>query len=88
MFNFSELSGIDAKPYTFSYSELRNATNDFSLDNKLGEGGFGPVYKVNILSLNRDNGYMSLHKRLSLSILILIILMATNSNDGSGKDFF
>ena len=50
MFNFSELLGIDTKPYTFSYSELRSATNDFNLDNKLGEGGFGPVYKVNILS--------------------------------------
>ncbi|KAK7257064.1 hypothetical protein RIF29_30763 [Crotalaria pallida] len=40
-----ELLGIDTKPYTFSYSELKNATNDFILSNKLGEGGFGPVYK-------------------------------------------
>lgn len=24
-----------------------NATNNFSTDNKLGQGGFGPVYKVN-----------------------------------------
>ncbi|KAJ1398814.1 Serine/threonine-protein kinase, active site [Sesbania bispinosa] len=40
-----ELLGIDTKPYTFGYSELRNATNDFNLDNKLGEGGFGLVYK-------------------------------------------
>ncbi|KAI4333318.1 hypothetical protein L6164_018146 [Bauhinia variegata] len=40
-----ELLGIDTKPYTFSYSELKNATGDFDLNNKLGEGGFGPVYK-------------------------------------------
>ncbi|KAL2617970.1 hypothetical protein AAZV13_08G218200 [Glycine max] len=40
-----ELLGIDTKPYTFSYSELKNATNDFNHENKLGEGGFGPVYK-------------------------------------------
>ncbi|KAK7313193.1 hypothetical protein VNO77_37690 [Canavalia gladiata] len=40
-----ELLGIDTKPYTFSYSELKNATNDFNPGNKLGEGGFGPVYK-------------------------------------------
>ncbi|KAK1584078.1 hypothetical protein Q3G72_029619 [Acer saccharum] len=39
------LLGIDAKPYTFSYSVLKTATEDFSLVNKLGEGGFGPVYK-------------------------------------------
>ncbi|KAK4253497.1 hypothetical protein QN277_010161 [Acacia crassicarpa] len=40
-----ELLGIDIKTYTFSYSELKNATGDFNPDHKLGEGGFGPVYK-------------------------------------------
>ncbi|XP_047249367.1 probable LRR receptor-like serine/threonine-protein kinase At1g56140 isoform X2 [Capsicum annuum] len=40
-----EFLGIDTRPYTFSYSELRAATGDFSSSNKLGEGGFGPVYK-------------------------------------------
>ncbi|KAI3817712.1 hypothetical protein L1987_11510 [Smallanthus sonchifolius] len=29
----------------FSLSKISRATNDFSVDNKLGEGGFGPVYK-------------------------------------------
>ena len=43
---FAVLLGMDARPYTFSYAELRNATEDFSPSNKLGEGGFGPVYKV------------------------------------------
>ncbi|XP_037493498.1 probable LRR receptor-like serine/threonine-protein kinase At1g56140 [Jatropha curcas] len=40
-----ELLGIGARPYTFSYTELKTATEDFSPANKLGEGGFGPVYK-------------------------------------------
>ncbi|XP_048494248.1 probable LRR receptor-like serine/threonine-protein kinase At1g56140 [Beta vulgaris subsp. vulgaris] len=40
-----ELGGIDAKPYTFSYAEMRSATGDFDPLNKLGEGGFGIVYK-------------------------------------------
>ncbi|KAJ4702816.1 hypothetical protein OWV82_022807 [Melia azedarach] len=39
------LLGIDVKPNTFSYAELRSATKDFDPSNKLGEGGFGPVYK-------------------------------------------
>uniref|UniRef100_A0A0D9XTW0 Protein kinase domain-containing protein n=1 Tax=Leersia perrieri TaxID=77586 RepID=A0A0D9XTW0_9ORYZ len=30
----------------FDFSQVLNATNDFSEENKLGEGGFGPVYKV------------------------------------------
>ncbi|XP_074296051.1 putative LRR receptor-like serine/threonine-protein kinase At1g56130 isoform X4 [Silene latifolia] len=38
-----ELLGINAK--TFSYAELRSATGDFNSSNKLGEGGFGPVFK-------------------------------------------
>ncbi|XP_063950644.1 probable LRR receptor-like serine/threonine-protein kinase At1g56140 isoform X2 [Daucus carota subsp. sativus] len=40
-----EFQGIDARPYTFSYAELKVGTDDFSPANMLGEGGFGPVYK-------------------------------------------
>ncbi|KAK6928882.1 Protein kinase domain [Dillenia turbinata] len=40
-----ELLELRAKTNTFSYAELRSATNDFNPANKLGEGGFGPVYK-------------------------------------------
>ncbi|XP_066350819.1 LRR receptor kinase SERK2-like isoform X3 [Miscanthus floridulus] len=29
----------------FNYSQVLDATNDFSVENKLGQGGFGPVYK-------------------------------------------
>ncbi|XP_043700450.1 probable LRR receptor-like serine/threonine-protein kinase At1g56140 [Telopea speciosissima] len=40
-----EFLGIASRPNTFSYAELRTATEDFNPSNKLGEGGFGPVYK-------------------------------------------
>ncbi|XP_019196518.1 PREDICTED: probable LRR receptor-like serine/threonine-protein kinase At1g56140 [Ipomoea nil] len=40
-----EFLRMGVKPYTFSYTELRAGTGDFSPSNKLGEGGFGPVYK-------------------------------------------
>ncbi|GLT30495.1 hypothetical protein SLA2020_052910 [Shorea laevis] len=39
------LLGIGPRPNTFRFAELRAATDDFSPSNKLGEGGFGPVYK-------------------------------------------
>lgn len=32
----------------FDFTTIVNATNNFSVENKLGEGGFGPVYKVNL----------------------------------------
>ncbi|XP_062086835.1 lysM domain receptor-like kinase 3 [Humulus lupulus] len=32
------------KSVEFSYEELAKATDDFSLDNKIGQGGFGSVY--------------------------------------------
>lgn len=33
----------------FDFATISDATNNFSLKNKLGEGGFGPVYRVNML---------------------------------------
>jgi len=32
----------------FDLVAIEEATNNFSIENKLGEGGFGPVYKVKI----------------------------------------
>lgn len=32
----------------FDFDTILNATNNFSIENKLGEGGFGPVFKVNL----------------------------------------
>lgn len=32
----------------FDLNTILKATNKFSNDNKLGEGGFGPVYKVTL----------------------------------------
>ena len=42
----ADLLEISARPDTFTYMELKTATENFSPTNKLGEGGFGPVFKV------------------------------------------
>jgi hypothetical protein len=38
-----------SEPLMYDLSTLRAATDNFSEENKLGEGGFGPVYKVNLI---------------------------------------
>lgn len=38
--------GHDKQLDVFSFESIVAATNCFSVGNKLGEGGFGPVYKV------------------------------------------
>lgn len=45
---------------TLSFSQVKNATDNFSTENKLGEGGFGPVYKGNL-----QNGQVVAVKRLA-----------------------
>ncbi|GMN43238.1 hypothetical protein TIFTF001_012436 [Ficus carica] len=42
----------DAGPKKFSYKELVRITNSFSEHGKLGEGGFGEVYKGHMRNLN------------------------------------
>ena len=36
----------------FSFESISTATSNFTIENKLGEGGFGSVYKVGTLSLS------------------------------------
>ncbi|KAG2690186.1 hypothetical protein I3760_09G175500 [Carya illinoinensis] len=47
----------------FSYNELRSATTDFHPSNKIGEGGFGSVYKGRL----RDDSFMAV-KVLSIEL--------------------
>ena len=49
----SKKKEVDQLPL-FSFSSVSTATNTFSDTNKLGEGGFGPVYKVIKTSLSLE----------------------------------
>lgn len=41
-----ELSGVDLQTGHFTLKQIKAATNNFDPKSKIGEGGFGPVYKV------------------------------------------
>ena len=45
-FPCADLKGLDMKTGSFTLRQLRAATNNFDSANKIGEGGFGSVYKV------------------------------------------
>ncbi|XP_058725202.1 cysteine-rich receptor-like protein kinase 10 isoform X2 [Vicia villosa] len=49
-----------SEPLQFNFNTISNATNDFFISNKLGEGGFGVVYKGRL-----SNGQEIAAKRLS-----------------------
>ncbi|XP_062100360.1 probable LRR receptor-like serine/threonine-protein kinase At1g56140 [Humulus lupulus] len=53
---------MDVRPFTFSYAELKTATNNFDSANKLGKGGFGPIYKGSL-----EDGRVIAVKQLSMT---------------------
>nr|GFD49665.1 concanavalin A-like lectin/glucanase, subgroup [Tanacetum cinerariifolium] len=60
--DMDEVSAADSLQYSFGI--IKQATNDFSENNKLGQGGFGLVYKgklqneqeIAVKRLSRDSG--------------------------------
>ncbi|KAA8523792.1 hypothetical protein F0562_010215 [Nyssa sinensis] len=47
----------------FDFTTIVNATNNFSINNKLGEGGFGPVYKSSPPSPAKQSTFQNIKTR-------------------------
>jgi len=66
--NEKQVDDLDVQ--LFDLFTIATATNDFSVENKIGEGGFGPVYKVFILRKKRQK-----HKYFCAYHLFIILSM-------------
>ncbi|KAK7324499.1 hypothetical protein VNO77_28093 [Canavalia gladiata] len=58
-----ELRGVDLQTGLFSLQQIIAATHNFDIAYKIGEGGFGPVYKA------RESGLAYLHGESRLKII-------------------
>ncbi|KAK7274447.1 hypothetical protein RIF29_15536 [Crotalaria pallida] len=67
----NELSGPELP--LFNFSCISKATNDFSEENKLGQGGFGPVYKGKLPS-GEQVAVKRLSKRLVFSNIFYLVI--------------
>ncbi|KAK1260186.1 putative LRR receptor-like serine/threonine-protein kinase [Acorus gramineus] len=74
-----EFSGV-LNVRTYSYKELKHATDDFSQHNKIGEGGFGFVYKETVCLT--DEMLVNAQGRLKDGTIVAIKVLAAESRQG------
>ncbi|KAG5551529.1 hypothetical protein RHGRI_009819 [Rhododendron griersonianum] len=79
-----DLKGLDLQTCSFTLRQIKAATNNFDVANKIGEGGFGPVYKALVLKQKGnlmelvDSKLGSDFNKIEVTVMINVALMCTN----------
>jgi len=63
----------------YDFSQMKGATNGFSIENKLGQGGFGAVYKVYLCHFQRCSDIHNKSFALSSNQVVYICLVLSGS---------
>ena len=77
-----EKNGQDIELPLFDFPTIAKATNYFSVNNKLGEGGFGPVYKVT-LSIHNYAERCSVQKQEFRTVKYFILFFSGYVGEGT-----
>nr|XP_034895473.1 putative G-type lectin S-receptor-like serine/threonine-protein kinase At1g61610 isoform X2 [Populus alba] len=66
----------------FSFESIKAATNNFSRENQLGEGGFGPVYKVCLQEIMLTSSVKMYQGKLPRGLEIAVKRLSASSTQG------
>lgn len=61
---YTGLGGLDGQTGSFTLKQIKAATDNFNPANKIGEGGFGVVFKVRVLILQPQFKFLVLKNHL------------------------
>jgi len=64
--------GKNSEFSVFDFEQVLEATTNFSEENKLGQGGFGAVYKVNLLKADMPSSRFFLFSDFIYTMLVWI----------------
>ena len=70
---FDSVKRIRPTNWFFTYRQIKAATNNFNATNKIGEGGFGSVYKV-------SNNYLSIIECVCVCVCVCVSFFAFYSS--------